>query len=216
MLTICIPLSLTISENMGRCPVYYTKHDSLDIDTKWLKEHGYLCGFKTGGITWKYSYGWSSSISFTVNTYEDYKKIRFQYVIAKGTENERHLDYSYKMHKVSCNLGGFRWAIECGLSYNNTYCGRKVYKLFQPPNSDYFGCRKCMHIVYESQRKSGSRLEFIDKLFKADKEADKLEKSITKTHYKGTPTKKMKKLQKLRNTLYSNEHPMITLERMLR
>lgn len=201
---------------MGIWAEYYTDEDSLSIDTRWLKDNGYFCGYKSGGIKWTYGFGGKSSIGFTVDTINEFPKIRFQYVIAKDTENERHMDYSYNLHKIPCNLGGFRWAIECGLYCRNKYCGRKVYKLFRSPNSDYYGCGKCMHIIYESQRKSGSRFESLDKLFRAEKKAEKLEQSITKTHYQGVPTRKMRKLMNLRNNLSLHEHLMITLERMLR
>jgi hypothetical protein len=202
---------------MGMYATHNTAEESLCIDTEWLKKHDYFCGYRSGGITWTWGWGDNkSSINFIVDTMNDFPNIRFRYSTKQwGDDESKQMDYSFSLVKVPCNLGSFRWAFKCGLWKNGHYCGRKVYKLYSA-NSEYFGCRKCMNIVYESQRKSGSRFESLDKLFRAEKKAEKLEQTITKTHYQGVPTRKIRKLMKLRNNLSLHEHPMITLERMLR
>lgn len=201
---------------MGRNPFNYTEVESLGISTKFLKEHNFFYWYKTGRITWTWGNECESSIRLTVDLRDATQKIRFNYITGKGTEDERRMDYSYNLHKVPCNLGGYRWAIGCGFYRNNRYCGRKVYTLFKPPNSDYFGCRKCMHIIYESQRRSRYKYKFLDRIFKADEKIIKLEEAITKLHYKGKYTKKVKKLLKLKSIFYGHDDPISIFEKLLR
>lgn len=179
---------------------FYTEQESLCLDTKWLKEHDYFCGYKSGGIMWTYGFDCRSSISIKVDV--DASHIQFIYTIEKGTNEERQMDYIFPLVKVPCNLGGFRWAFKCGLTKESRLCGRTVYTLYKPPNSDYFGCIKCMHIVYESQRDCGNRLEFFGKMLKAEDKYSKIYDSIHKWHYQGKPTRKIKKLYDLKRKLF--------------
>ncbi|MBT3704780.1 hypothetical protein HOG17_03280 [Candidatus Peregrinibacteria bacterium] len=191
---------------MGMYPTKNSADDCFCIDTQWLKQHGYFCGWKSGGITW--SRGWSgseSSIGFTVSTMSS-PEIKFQYTITPRWDGEKKdMDYSFPLVKVPCNLGGFRWAFKCSLYKRNCYCGRTVYKLYQPDGSDYFGCRKCMNIVYESQRKSGCRLEFFGKALDNERKYGEVYDSIHKWHYQGKPTRKVRKLRRLEARMPSLE-----------
>jgi len=194
---------------MGRRAECNSADDALSIDTKWLKDHGYFCGLKYGAITWTWNWsGKKSTVGFTVHVHDiDVFRpfIRFQYTTKSWyEEEEKEMDYMFDLVKVPCNLGGFRWAFKCGLSKNNNYCGRIVYTLFKA-GSDYFGCRKCMNIVYESQRQSGSRFEHFGKMLKNEKKYYKLADTIKKRHYRGIPTKKMQKLMRLEAQLPSIE-----------
>lgn len=183
---------------MGMYATCHTAEDSLSLDTKWLKDHGYFCGYKNEGISWKWGWGDNeSSIGLSVDTTGDFPNIRFRYSTKHWNgEEKKHMDYSFPLIQVPCNLGGFRWAFKCGLWVNGVYCGRTVYTLYKA-NSDYFGCRKCIRIVYESQRESGKSFEFLGKILKAEREYEKVYKSIRKWHYRGRPTRKVIKLNKL-------------------
>jgi hypothetical protein len=189
---------------MGMNATHNKAEDSLSLDTQWLKNHDYFCGYRSGGITW--TWGWTgnqSSIGFTVDTSCNFPKIRFQYSLKHWSDKEKkQMDYSFPLVKVPCNLGGYRWAFRCVLVHNGVYCGRVVYKLFLS-NSDYFGCRKCMRIVYDSQRKSGGSLQFLGKVIDMERKAKELYRQIHKWTYQGKPTKKALKYQQLVNQIPS-------------
>jgi len=178
---------------MGMYATKQSAEDSLMIDTKWLKEHGYFHDFKNGGITWRNGWGRESSIGFMVNTMDSCPYIRFVYSTGMRSQEKKDMDYQFSLVKVPCNLGGYRWAFKCSLFHDGVYCGRTVYTLYQG-SSDYFGCRHCMGIVYESQRKSGSKLEFFGRILDYEKKADKLRATIHKSHYQGRTTRKIRRL----------------------
>ena len=193
---------------MGMYPTKYLNEDSLKLDTKWLKDHGYFCGWKKGGIIWEDEWsGHDSSISFIVDTDFENPNIRLLYKTNIGLENEKNMDYSFPLIKVPCNLGGFRWAFKCQLYYKGVYCGRTVYTLYST-NLDYFGCRHCMRIVYRSQRECRRSLEYFGKIISCDEKLDKLYESTKKRYYKGKLTKKMQLINKLERIMYANE-PMV-------
>jgi len=181
---------------MGMYATKSTAEDSYSIDTKWLKDHDYFCGYKSGGITWTSGFGHESSISFIVHVSFESPNIRFQYSTGSYGEEKKYMDYKFPLVRVPCNLGGFRWAFQCALYKGGRYCGRTVYTLYQS-GSGYFGCRHCMNIVYESQRKSGSRFESFGNALLASKKADELWHQIHKWTYRGKLTKKAKKYQQL-------------------
>ena len=184
---------------------HYTEAESLCVDTQWLKGHGYFSGYKAGGITWTWPLGDKSSIGFTVNTMDKPTKMQLKYTVTHYWNDEQtEMDYTVPLIKVPCKLGGYRWAFKCELSKNSAYCGRTVYKLYKPPNSDYFGFIKCMHIIYESQRISGSAFEWLGKIIKAENEYDELYKTIHKWHYQGKSTKKVLKLKLLESRIHRN------------
>lgn len=188
--------------------MYSTKNsadDSLSLDTKWLREHNYFCGYKSGGITWTLGFNNKSSISFNVDVMDERPTIRFSYTVTHRRDGEeKYMDYSFSLVKVPCNLGGFRWAFKCSLWVNNRYCGRTVYTLYKA-NSDYFGCRRCSMIVYESQRKSRSRHELLGKAFDAEKKYEQLYSKIKKWHYQWRPTKKVLQLRRLERQMLTTE-----------
>ena len=169
----------------------------------WLKKYGYLQkggGFKSGGIKWTYGSS-ESSIGFVVTTNmqdisgED-DNIRLQYAQAdRWSGKKENLDYKIRLTTTSCNYGGVRYWFICPLSKNRIYCGRRVGVLY---NIDkYYGCRRCGEIAYYSQRRGGrfrgSSVSFPD--------IKRVEKEIKRYYYKGKPTRKYKRLIRMRNKL---------------
>src|SRR5581483_10047790 len=128
--------------------------DLLKLEIWWLKEHGYLTGWKSGGITWKYGLmGNESSISIEVTTFEHNMGIRFQYSITPNGGEKKSFDYRFPLVVTRCNYGGFRYWFICGLTTNGQYCGRRVAVLYK--GNDYFGCRHCYNLTYNSRNLSG-------------------------------------------------------------
>jgi len=104
---------------------------------------------------------------------------------------------SFSLVNIPCNLGGHRWAFKCAPSCFYNGCGRKFYKLYKTPESAFFGCRKCMNIIYSSQIYSNSRFSHLYHRKKNSSKIQKLASTIHKQHYKGLPTKKVQKLNQL-------------------
>lgn len=49
-------------------------------------------------------------------------------------------------------VGGMRWWMRCPLSVNGQVCRRRVRALYLPNGGQYFGCRHCYRLAYQSQR----------------------------------------------------------------
>jgi hypothetical protein len=54
----------------------------------------------------------------------------------------------------SAPLRGVRWWFPCPQMLDSEECGRRVGKLYRPPGSRYFSCRRCLDLTYESCQKS--------------------------------------------------------------
>jgi hypothetical protein len=175
----------------------YSERSSLCIDMTWLKNRGYLSGYRSGKISWGYQWvDCTDSVSLTVRTYTQ-QKVDLHYSLSSDPDDENRIDYSVPLVRIPCNLGGVRWAFKCPLIIKSKYCGRTCYKLYKPPNVDYFGCRKCVRITYESQSQSNKKLAWLGTAFRTRDKIDELRESIHKSHYQGRPTKKTMRLERL-------------------
>jgi hypothetical protein len=116
--------------------------------------------FITGpGMIWTSS--WSrngevvASISYRVESSEDGPSgLRFMYTITSNDSGEKK-DYNYIIPVVStpCNYGGKRWWYICPLIVNGQSCLRRCRIVYMPSGSEYFGCRECYHLTYESRQR---------------------------------------------------------------
>jgi len=81
-------------------------------------------------------------------------RLRLQYTITRecyGKDDEvKELDYPIHLETTPCNFGGERWWFRCPLSVNGNPCGRRCFKLYLPPGANYYGCRECYDLTYES------------------------------------------------------------------
>lgn len=103
-----------------------------------------------GTVTWTDSFlKKSDRIELEVCTLGD-PFIRFSYALNMFGGSEKDFDYQFDLEKTSCNFGGSRWWIRCGLTTNDRYCGRRVGKVYLPPYGQYFGCRHCHNLTYKS------------------------------------------------------------------
>lgn len=94
------------------------------------------------------------------------------------------LRYRVNMTHTPCQYGARRWWFRCPL------CASRVRILYGPDR--YFGCRKCYHLWYTSQR--NDRLFGLwDRL----KKADFLEERIKRKWYAGQPTRQYRRVLKL-------------------
>ncbi len=189
---------------MGR--YYWDKKQEADslkkVQIWWLKKYGYLDGgMRSGGIKWTNS--WSdkeSSIGFLVNIGDGERYISFSYTQTATDGTKKDFSYKIPLTATSCYFGNKRYWFICSLSVNGRYCGRRVGVLYK--GGDYFGCRHCYNLTYDSRNKSRNSsfypamamLDGFDKI-------EKLENEIKRRYYAGRPTKKQQRLDRLQDRM---------------
>lgn len=70
--------------------------------------------------------------------------------------------YFIKLLNQACNFGGYRMYFSCPC------CGKKVAKLYCPPNSFYFYCRSCHNLSYRKQKKHNKLIDKLSKMTRAE------------------------------------------------
>lgn len=195
---------------MGR--YFWDKKDTVEdcrsVSISFLKKHGYFsdCGYRSGVITW--TQGWSgnkNSIGIGVFVDECEKYARFYYTVTDRNSGEKtEYDYKVQLTTTPCNYGGVRYWFICPLSRNGVYCGRRVGKLYKAPGADYFGCRHCYNLSYESRNEPRlARPGGIGYPIVAERLYEELYKKTKRWTYKGKPTKKARKLKVLEKQMAS-------------
>ncbi|OHB59793.1 MAG: hypothetical protein A2173_00840 [Planctomycetes bacterium RBG_13_44_8b] len=187
---------------MGR--YYWDKKDTVEdcrsVSIAFLKKHDYLSAgcCKSGGISWKNYYGKeTNSIGITVSTFENEKYVRFYYTVTKRSTGEKiECDYKVQLTTTPCNFGGVRYWFICPLGKNGVYCGRRVAKLYCAPGGNYYGCRHCYDLSYESRNEPHHGIfAILGPMLKRDKQIKELYSQTKRWTYNGKPTKKVRKLQ---------------------
>jgi hypothetical protein len=177
-----------------------TVEDCRSVSISFLNKHDYFYGYRCGRIFWTNSMGEETgSIGIAVSTTDGENYARFYYTVTDHNTREK-TDYDYKVQLTTtlCNFGGVRYWFICPLSKNGVYCGRRVAKLYLAPGANYFGCRHCYNLSYESRNEPRlARFGGIGYPLKIDCQIEKLYGQIKQWTYKGRPTKKVKKLRAL-------------------
>lgn len=191
---------------MGR--YYWNKKDTVEdcrsVSISFLKKHDFFCGLRSGGIVWKNGYGEeTSSIGVTVSTMYGDNYVRFQYTTTDRSSGEKtEYDYRVELTTTRCHFGGIRYWFICPLSKNGVYCDRRVAKLYKAPGANYFGCRHCYNLSYESRNESHlGRWGQVGYVLKTERQIEELQSKIKRWTYKGRPTRKVRRLNALENRL---------------
>ena len=145
---------------MGKTAETYAVEDCLDLSVFRLNKAG-LLSIK-GTLSWKFYNGYVFKLNVTTDTANGF--IRLQYETGKSFNTDydiKTMDYKVRLSESYPHYGGKRYWLECPLDHCKTY---RSGKLYLPPFQDYFGCRKCFGLQYESSRKSGSWGSKFDKL----------------------------------------------------
>lgn len=170
------------------------------ISTSYLKNEGYFRGYtRRGSISWTASFtGKTDSVMIEVSTSGDTGSLRIQYTqTAPGAKRGEDFDYQIPLTTTPCHFGGKRYWFRCPWYNNGKFCGRRVGVLFK--DGDYFACRHCYNITYSSRNENRRHIPLIP-LFDAipiHDEIVRLEGEMTTPYYRGKPTKKKQKIQKL-------------------
>ena len=111
-----------------------------------------------------------ASIAYQVEAAENGPSgLRFIYTIPNNNTGVKK-GYNYIIPVVStpCNYGGKRWWFICPLVVNGRSCQRRCRIVYMPPGSEYFGCRECHKLTYESRQRHREKFyEGFEKPYKA-------------------------------------------------
>jgi hypothetical protein len=79
---------------------------------------------------------------------------------------------------------------------NKVYCGRRVGVLYK--DGDWFACRHCYDLTYSSRNTHfSSRLPAAFRVLEIDTKIEKLEEKIKRRTWRGQPTRKQRRLERL-------------------
>jgi hypothetical protein len=164
-----------------------------------LKEHKKLvpeCLSYHNNIIWSRNGSETARINYIISTLANDSFIELNYKIRnRGDEDWRSIEQKIRLETVQCYFGGKRWYFRCGLTKNLEYCGRRVAVLYEA--GDYFGCRHCADLTYDSCQESKRYRSWPWTTFINMRKAEELYGNIHLTHYKGVPTRKYKRYLKL-------------------
>ena len=142
----------------------------------------------SGNISWINSLGRKSEIGLCSL---GPSVLRFNYTITKHYTNEKKtFDYQVHLDTTPCNFGGKRWWFKC------PHCWRRCQFLYLPPGGNYFLCRLCHNLTYESQQEGKTKFST---MFKAFSKIPELEKRLWRTRLR----KKQQKIEKKIDQLYN-------------
>lgn len=194
---------------MGR---YYwdkknTAEDCTSLSISKLKEFDLLTGCCSTTLTWTRSLsGHKSSVGLIVDILNE-PHIKLNYTITDRDGNKTDYDYKVALTTTQRNFSGKRYWFICPLSVNGVFCGRRVGRLYLSPGGNYFGCRHCYNLSYESRNESRlGRIGQLGYLLKVDKQYEDLRDTVKRWTYKGRPTKKARKLHALEAKLNAYVH----------
>lgn len=131
------------------------------------------------------------SISLWMKSTDYRKYFTLEYTVTSGWSGEKK-EYSYDIgtRESECNYGGKRFWFICP----NASCRKSCSKLYQ--RDGYFVCRKCSRLLYYLQKCSKD-----DRITHYNLSNDKvyeLEHNLKKKFYQGKPTKRFKRIQKMK------------------
>lgn len=167
------------------------------IEIWWLlrdiKQRG---GYKYTTVSWGEN-GSRGSVSVEVSLNGEEKYARFVYTQTDNSTGEKKdFDYKVPIVETPCHLGGTRYWFKCSLYKSGNYCGRRVGVLYK--DGDWFGCRHCYELTYSS-RKVNKRYKLYPmfRVLELDGQIERLEMKAKRYTYRGKPTKKRQKLERL-------------------
>lgn len=165
------------------------------VEIWWLKNYGYLGGWKSGSIVWTSGFdGSESSIGIVGMTSDNY--VRLYYTQTDSDGKKEDFDYKVRLTTTPCKYGGQRYWFICPLTVNGNHCGKRVGVLYKA--GDYFGCRHCHNLIYSSQKENRSyKMRYLFRILEVETKVEKIREKMKRSFYAGKPTRKMRRIIKL-------------------
>jgi hypothetical protein len=95
----------------------------------------------------------TTSAGFTVVQRDDELIFILKYEAIRG-DKKTDVECPVRLQKTPCHFGGVRWWFTC------PHCERRAGTIHLCPRSTHFACRKCLGLVYHSQREHGLERAF--------------------------------------------------------
>jgi hypothetical protein len=99
-----------------------------------------------GIMRWAWPDGTSFSAAYLITGCDEALMVELLYRVPESRDMTMHV----LLTASPTQFGGRRWWFRCPLFLRNRPCHRRVGKLYMPPGSPYFGCRKCLGLTYRS------------------------------------------------------------------
>ena len=130
-----------------------TVEESLHLDVNLLVREGTIRkqSQTSGMISWDRPIGNKPSIGFEAQCFMENGYMRLQYAVTSLAMQAQAVSYNVELFSTRPYFGGIRWWFICP----NPDCNSMVAKLYQPPGANYFLCRTCQNLTYQSCRDSG-------------------------------------------------------------
>ena len=133
-----------------------TTNQCKSISVKFFKQGLYFHRGGKGRANWTnfINPAGQNGIDFIVSMASGDEHVRFIYGwVGRFTKEKLDLDYPVKLTPTSCYFGGRRWWFRCPLDKGGQPCSRRVGVLYLG-GGEYFGCRHCYNLTYESSQDS--------------------------------------------------------------
>lgn len=171
-----------------------------------LKEFGLLTGFRATNLTWTHHRsGHKSSIGIIVDTHALYARVK--YTITDPNGNKTDYDYKIRLTTTLCYFGGVRYWFLCPSHVKGIQCGRRTGTLYLTSGENYFGCRHCCNLTYDSRNESRiGRPGGVGYNIKVERQIRELEERLKRRYYAGKPTRKHRQLLKFQHQLDSIDY----------
>ena len=176
-----------------------TTEESYDIDIRVLKKRKLLSGKHSTTITWTHNRSDKvATIGIEVDVTEDPLIRLYYYLTDRDDGTETKYDYEVSLITTDCNLGGVRYWFAC------PHCGRRVGVLYLAPGDEYFRCRHCNNLSYQSRNRST-----LEAFGHTSRQIDELHSQIKRWTWRGRPTRKVRRLQALQRKMQILSGPIM-------
>ncbi len=81
--------------------------------------------------------------------------LMLSYAVKDRWRLEHQVEETVRLQTTQPNFGGVRWWFSCPRKVDGGRCGRRVEKLYRPPDHRRFACRNCLDLTYETCQQSG-------------------------------------------------------------
>lgn len=95
--------------------------------------------------------GESGAIGYKVDgAATETRRLILNYQVRVNRDSE-YVQLPIRLERMAVHFGGSRWWGRCPLGIDGLPCGRRVAKLYLPPDCRYFGCQHCYGLTYRSK-----------------------------------------------------------------
>ncbi len=166
------------------------------IEIWWLLRDMNDGDYRSKNISWGTN-GDKGSVGCNVDLSQDDPNVRFHYTQTDNYSGEKKdFDYRVPLERTECHFGGTRFWFKCSLYKSGVYCGRRVGVLYK--DGDWFGCRHCYELTYSSRNANRGYKNYpLFRVLELETLAEKLEMKARNYTYRGVPTKKRQRLEKI-------------------